>query len=249
MSTASVRWSIEGNCARISLCRPEVLNALDESSYIGLADAFDAIEKDAAVSVAVIDGGDCRAFSAGADLKFMRSLSGTSLRRFIELSWLTGERIARSSLLTVARLNGYVLGGGAELALACDMRIAATDTIIGFPEMTLGSIPGSGAAQRLQTLIGPARATEMMTGGRHMPASVAHNIGLVNAVYEDVAGIDDWLAPFTARPREAITYMKAAMRLQNEPHAAAAFHGLVSATRQADPDYRARTQTFDREHK
>ncbi len=248
MSAAPVRWTVEGACARISLYRPEVLNALDESSYLALADAFDEIEKNTEVSVAVLDGGGCRAFSAGADLKFMRSLAGADLRRFIELSWLTGERIARSNLLTIARLNGYVLGGGAELALACNLRIASADTTIGFPEMTYGSIPGSGAAQRLQELIGPARAIEMMAGGRRLPAAEAQAIGLVNAVCDNTDDTDAWLSPFVSRSREAITYMKAAMLLKNEPHAAAAFHGLVSATRQADPDYRMRTRTFDREH-
>lgn len=247
MSGAPVRWSIEGSCARISLCRPEVLNALNEESYIGLASAFDAIEQNNEVSVAVIDGGGCRAFSAGADLTFMRGLTGASLRRFIELSWRVGERIARSSTLTVARLNGYVLGGGAELALACDMRIASTDTAIGFPEMTYGSVPGSGAAQRLQSLIGPARAIEMMAGGRRFSALEAQAIGLVNAVADTEADVGDWLSPFMSRPREAISYMKAAMLLKNEPHAAAVFHGLVSATRQADAGYRARTEAFERE--
>ncbi|NRP72178.1 Short-chain-enoyl-CoA hydratase [Ensifer psoraleae] len=248
MSGTPVRWTIDGSCARIWLCRPEVLNALNEESYIGLARAFDAVEENDAVSVAVIDGGGCRAFSAGADLKFMRGLSGAKLRRFIELSWRIGERIARSSVLTIARLNGYTLGGGAELALACDLRVAAADTAIGFPEMTYGSVPGSGAAQRLQTLIGPARAIEMMVGGRRFSASEAHTIGLVNAVADSQADVDAWLSPFLSRPREAIAYMKAAMLLKNEPHAAAAFHGLISATRQADADYRARTQAFDREH-
>lgn len=247
MSAPPVRWTIEGSCARISLCRPEVLNALNEESYAGLTAAFDAIEKDDAVSVAVIDGGGCRAFSAGADLKFMRSLAGAGLRRFIELTWRVGERIARSSVLTVARLNGYTLGGGAELALACDLRVAHTDTEIGFPEMTYGSVPGSGAAQRLQALIGPARAMEMMAGGRRMSACDAYAIGLVNTIAGSDAEAEAWLSPFMTRPREAIGYMKAAMLLRNEPHAAAAFHGLVSATRQADADYRARTEAFDRE--
>lgn len=249
MSGAPVRWTIDGSCAHISLCRPEVLNALNEESYIELTRAFDAIEANGEVSVAVIDGGGCRAFSAGADLKFMRRLAGARLRRFIELTWRTGERIARSGVLTVARLNGHTLGGGAELALACDLRIALPDTTIGFPEMTYGSLPGSGAAQRLQALIGPARAIELMAGGRRISASEACGMGLVNTLVDNDADVDAWLSPFRARPREAIAYMKTAMMLTNEPYAAAAFHGLVSATRQADADYRARTQAFDRERK
>ena len=244
MSGKPVRWTIDGSCAFVSLCRPEVLNALNEESYLGLARAFDAIDGDDAVAVAIIDGGGCRAFSAGADLKFMRDLAGSSLRRFIELSWHVGERIARSKVITIARLNGYTLGGGAELALACDLRIAAADTAVGFPEMTYGSVPGSGAAQRLQALVGPSRAIEMMAGGRRVLAPEAHAIGLVNAMVDDDAEFEAWLLPFKSRPREAVGYMKAAMMLKNEPHAAAAFHGLVSATRQADADYRSRTQAF-----
>jgi len=249
MTVPPVRWTVDGACARISLCRPEVLNALDEESYIGLGAAFDVVEQHDAVSVAVIDGGGCRAFSAGADLKFMRGLAGASLRRFMERSFRVGERIARSSLLTVARLNGYTLGGGAELALACDLRIAATDTVIGFPEMTYGSVPGSGGAQRLQALIGPARAIELMVGGRYLSASEARAIGLINAIADSDAEVDAWLSPFPSRPREAIAYMKAAMMLKNEPHAAAAVHGLVSATRQADAGYRAHTAAFGGKHR
>jgi len=248
MNEACIRWTVDGPIARISLNRPKVLNALNEDSYHGLVAAFDAIERQDQAALAVIDSGGCRAFSAGADLKFMRSLSGATLRRFIELSWWIGQRISSCRLLTVARLNGYTLGGGAELALACDLRIAAPDTIIGFPEMTYGSVPGSGAAQRLQKLIGPARALEMIVNGRRVQAHEAASIGLVNFVFSDEVAVGEWMALLSSRPAEAIGYLKAAMRMGGDPMAASAFHGLVSATRQADPDYRARTQTFALSH-
>jgi len=244
MNDACIRWTVDGPAARISLNRPKVLNALNEDCYHELEAAFDAIERQDQIALAVIDGGGCRAFSAGADLKFMRSLSGAKLRRFIELSWRIGQRISSSRLLTVARLNGYALGGGAELALACDLRIAAPDTMIGFPEMTYGSVPGSGAAQRLQKLVGPARALEMIVSGRRVQTEEAAAMGLVNFVFNEEAAATEWLALLSSRPAEAIGYLKAAMRMGGDPIAASAFHGLISATRQADPDYRARTQSF-----
>ncbi len=242
-----VAYRIDGRVAHISLTRPAVLNAINEDMCRQLASVLDEIEQQPDISIAVLSGGEARAFSAGADLTFMRGLSGESLRRFIELTWLVFDRIARSPLLSIAALHGYALGGGAELALACDMRIADGDTKIGFPEMSLGSVPGSGAVQRLPQLIGPSRAMELIVSGRRVDGREAEMMGLVNKTVETGQShrqAMEWAEAFSARPPEAIRYLKTAIRLPPDPSVAPMLHGLVSSICQSASGYRDRTNGF-----
>jgi enoyl-CoA hydratase len=252
MSTLDyVTCRVEGRVAYVSLARPSVLNAINHDMCRQLSAAFDEIESEPDISIAVISGGEARAFSAGADLTFMRTLSGDSLRRFIELTWLVFDRIARSPLLSIASLHGYALGGGAELALACDLRIADADTKIGFPEMTLGSVPGSGAAQRLPRLIGPSRAVELIVSGRHVDGREAELIGLINKTVETGQALrhaTEWAETFAKRPPEAIRYLKAAIRLPPDPTVAPMLHGLVSSICQSAAGYREQTSGFATPH-
>ncbi|WP_457090544.1 enoyl-CoA hydratase/isomerase family protein [Microvirga sp. P5_D2] len=246
-----VTYRVDGRAAYISLARPGVLNAINEDMCRQLSAVFDELEKQPDISIAVISGGEARAFSAGADLTFMRGLSGESLRRFIELTWLVFDRIARSPLLSIASLHGYALGGGAELALACDMRVADEDTRIGFPEMTLGSVPGSGAVQRLPQLIGPSRAVELIVSGRRVGGREAEVIGLVNKTVETGQSLlqaTKWAETFAARPPEAIRYLKTAIRLPPDASVAPMLHGLVSSICQSVSGYRERTSGFADKH-
>jgi enoyl-CoA hydratase len=240
-------YRIEGQVAYISLNRPQVLNAIDEAMCRQLSAIFDEIESQSEATVAVISGGEARAFSAGADLTFMRSLSGNSLRRFIELTWITFDRIAQSPLLSIASLHGYALGGGAELALACDMRVADDDTKIGFPEMIHGSVPGSGAVQRLPHLIGTSRAMEIIVSGRRIGGREAELIGLVNKTVDSGRSLElarAWAETFASRPSEALRYLKTTIRLAPDPAVAPMFHGLVSSICQSAPGYREQTSGF-----
>jgi enoyl-CoA hydratase/carnithine racemase len=222
----------------LELHRPEVLNALDAATYGELLSALDALEGDGDTRVLVLSGAGGRAFSAGADLKFMRGLSGAALRRFIEATHAPAERLQRSPLISIAALDGHVLGGGAELALACDMRVAGAELRFAFPEMTLGSLPGSGGMQRLPGLVGRARALELVTLGRAVGTEEALRLGLVLEVAADAPARATALALAIAeRPAESLRYAKVAMGLSGDPIAAGAFHGLVSSLRQADPEY------------
>lgn len=235
-----------GNLAVVSLNRPACLNAIDDGLCRAMLGALDEIEKVAQARVIILRGHG-RAFSAGADLKHMRKLADRELRRFIELTWVMGERLSRSPLLSIAALHGYVLGGGAELAIACDLRIAAETAIVGFPEMALGSVPGSGAMQILPELIGFSRALELVVGGRRLDGREAHALGLVNRLAPEAeldAQAREWAASFAARPAEAIRYAKACLRLPRDSSAAAFVHGLVSGACQSEAGYRANVDGF-----
>jgi enoyl-CoA hydratase/carnithine racemase len=237
----------QGRLAFLRLSRPEVLNAIDDAVCDGLIDALATLEADPEVGAIVVHGEGDRAFSAGADLRHMRGLAGEPLRRFVEKTWGVFDRLARSPILSIAVLHGHVLGGGMELALACDLRVAEEGVSIGFPEMTLGSVPGSGAMQRLPALIGPARALELTVLGRRLGAHEAAAIGLVNAAVARGQALEvatAWATIAAERPREALRYAKAAVRAGLEPTVAAAFHGLISDACHADARYRANTGRF-----
>ena len=238
-----------GRVAHLRLDRPGVLNAIDGATCDALIEYLDSLERDAAVGAIVLSGAGEKAFCAGADLTHMRGLEGASLRRFIERTWAAFDRLASSSLPSIAALHGYVLGGGLELALACDMRIADDSVQIGLPEMGLGSVPGSGALQRLPPLIGPARTTEMIMLGRRIGAAEASTIGLINRVVakgEAPATALDWAAMVAQRPPEALRYAKIAMRLGQQSEVAASLHGLVSDACHADKRYQNNTEKFKR---
>lgn len=238
----------QGRVAHLRLNRPAVLNAIDRTMCEALVSRIDELEADPGVGALVLSGAGDRAFSSGADIAAMRSLAGVELRRFIELTWVAFERLAVSPLPSVAALHGYVLGGGLELALACDMRIAGAPAEIGLPEMTLGSVPGSGALQRLPALIGPARTAELVMLGRRLTAEEAAAFGLVNRVVPR-AGLFalalEWAGTLAQRPPEVVRYAKLALRAGADSRLMPAFHGLVSDVCHEARDYRSRTERFD----
>ena len=246
MASDRVRLTREGRVAILTLARPEVLNAIDRRMCDDIISALDRLEDDGDCAVLVVTG-EGRAFCAGADLKHMRSLAGESLRRFIERTWIVGERIERSPLLSVAAIQGYALGGGAELALACDMRVCERTAMFGFPEMTLGSVPGSGAMQRLHRLVGPARALELIVEGKRIDGSRAGDIGLANKVVNAGDALRhsfDWARDLSDRPPEAIRYAKTCMRLPADGAIAPMVQGMVSSICQSAESYRANAGRF-----
>jgi enoyl-CoA hydratase/carnithine racemase len=237
-----------GRVAHLKLNRPEVLNAINPAVCEALQQEIAALEADPAIGALVLSGEGPRAFSAGADLTYMRTVEGgTQLRRFIELTWVAFERLASSPLPSIAALHGHVLGGGLELALACDMRIADDTVKIGLPEMGLGSVPGSGALQRLPALVGKAKATEMIITGARVDAASAEAMGLVNKAVDAGRALEtalDWAAVAAQRPPEALRYMKIALQLGPQGGTAAALHGLVSDACHSDRGYRENTERF-----
>jgi len=194
----TVRLDVEDGVATLTVDRPEARNALDAATREALLDALDEAEADDDVRVVVVTGSEAAStFVAGADLTELRERSAAEQRTASELP-RAYERVADCRWPTVARVNGHALGGGCELALACDVRIASTTARIGQPEITLGLMPGGGATQRLPRLVGPGRAAELVLTGEPVSGERAAAIGLVlDAV--PPADLDDRVAALTDR--------------------------------------------------
>jgi enoyl-CoA hydratase len=170
----------KGAVGIVTLNRPQALNALSAALIRDLGAALDELEGDAGIAAIVITGGE-KAFAAGADIKEMASKSymDVYLADFITKGW---EHITTCRKPIVAAVAGYALGGGCELAMMCDTVIAAETAKFGQPEITIGTIPGSGGTQRLTRAVGKAKAMDMCLTGRMMDAAEAERSGLVSRV-------------------------------------------------------------------
>ena len=177
-----IRQTISAGVLEIVLDRPEVLNAMDTAVHRAIIGAIAAAEENPDVG-AVLIRGEGRAFSSGSDLKEIGQLVGEAEQRYVELDFSTKNIVAMSTKPTVAAIHGYCLGGWLELALACDIRLGADDAIFGMPEVSLGSLPGSGGLQRLPEVVGVGIATEWILTGRRVPAAEAWQRGLVSQLY------------------------------------------------------------------
>jgi enoyl-CoA hydratase len=176
-----VRLKLEqvGRVVRVRLHRPEVLNALDTELMTELVDTLTPLDRDPDVGCFVITGSD-RVFAAGADIKEM---SGKSAAEMMGEDYFAGwEAFAALRTPKIAAVAGYALGGGCELAMMCDVIIAADNAKFGQPEITLGVIPGIGGTQRLTRLVGRAKAMDLILTGRLIDAAEADRIGLVSRV-------------------------------------------------------------------
>jgi enoyl-CoA hydratase len=169
-----------GAVGLITLHRPQALNALNAALVGELKRALDAFEDDPAIGAIVLAGSE-KAFAAGADIKEMkdRSFADVYLADFITKDW---ERLAQCRKPTIAAVAGYALGGGCEIALMCDIVIAAETAKFGQPEINIGTIPGAGGTQRLARSIGKAKAMDLVLTGRMMDAAEAERSGLVARV-------------------------------------------------------------------
>ena len=211
MAYKSIIVETRGHVGLITLNRPKALNALNAALIGELNQALDGYEADDDVRAIVITGSE-RAFAAGADVKEMSEKSFIDVVRddFIA-PW---ERVTRCRKPVIAAVAGYALGGGCELAMMCDTIIAAETAKFGQPEITLGTIPGSGGTQRLTRAVGKAKAMEMILTGRMMDAEEAERAGLVSRVVpaEDVVDeaikvaerIADMSMPAVAMAKEAV---------------------------------------------
>lgn len=169
--------------AVIRLDRPKV-NALNAVLTAEIAEAARQVSADSAVRAVVVYGGE-RVFVAGADIKEMADRTAVQMREYARDLQNALTLVARIPKPVVAAITGYALGGGLELALAADFRVAGAGAKLGVPEIQLGVIPGAGGTQRLPRLIGPARAKELIFSGRHVKADEAREIGLVDHVVPD----------------------------------------------------------------
>jgi len=189
----AVDLTFEDDFAIVTLNRPEALNSLSFSVLKELGAAFDQVAGTTGVRALLVTGAGEKAFCAGADIKELRGRSLVDQKRGAEFGQTVFSRLDRLPVASIALVNGYAFGGGAELALACTFRIASSSAVFGLPEVKLGLIPGYGGTQRLPRLIGEGRALEIILTGRSVKADEAERIGLVHRVVEGdlrTAGID-----------------------------------------------------------
>ncbi|MEM3766477.1 MAG: enoyl-CoA hydratase-related protein [Candidatus Bathyarchaeia archaeon] len=184
----TIKMEREENVLWLILNRPHRLNAFNDVLMEELADALDTAEKDQSIRCVVITGEGDRAFSAGADITMFPKVTPVKAEEFSRMGQKVFSKIEEMSKPVIAAINGFALGGGLELALACDFRIAAEHAELGSPEITLGLIPGWGGTQRLVRIVGLAKAKEMVMLGTRLKAEEALKIGLVHKVvhYEDL---------------------------------------------------------------
>ncbi|PKH73315.1 enoyl-CoA hydratase [Stenotrophomonas sp. Betaine-02u-21] len=184
--TAPVAVMDHGAIRTVTVQRPEKLNALNGETLRALAASFEDAARDPAVRVVILTGAGPKAFVAGADISEMNTLSAVEGRDFSLLGQRLMRQIERMPKPVIARVNGFALGGGLELAMACHLRIAVDTARLGQPEITLGLIPGFGGSQRLLRLCGRAATLELCLLGTPIDAARALQLGLVN----EVAGAD-----------------------------------------------------------
>ncbi len=190
----------EGGVGTVTVNRPEVLNALSQSVYAELYRLFREIEEDDEVNVVILTGSGEKAFVAGADIAFMQPLNSTDMRGFIDAARKAFDQVCSLKKPVIAAINGFALGGGCELAMCCDLRIASETAKFGQPEIALGIIPGGGGTQRLTRLIGETRAKELIFTGDIIDAHTAYEFGLINRIVPP----GDLMAEATALARKMV---------------------------------------------
>jgi enoyl-CoA hydratase len=182
MDFQTLRIEKQGVTATITIAREKALNALNRQVLTELRDAFRALEADEAVRAVIVTGAGEKAFVAGADIAEMQALGPAEAHAFASLGHEVGDAIAEMGKPVIAAVNGFALGGGCELALACDFVYASERAKFGQPEVNLGVIAGFGGTQRLPRRVGPGRAMELLLTGDMIGAEEAHRLGLVNKV-------------------------------------------------------------------
>ena len=183
-----IRVDRDDAVAIVTVDRQEAMNALDVETLTALRDRLRELADEDAARVVVLTGAGERAFVAGADIKYMSGLGIEEAKAWGALGHEAGRLLETMPKPTIAAVNGFALGGGCELALACDLRYAATNAKLGQPEVNLGIIPGWGGTQRLARVCGLGIAKELIFTGRVVDAAEALRIGLVNAVHDPVLG-------------------------------------------------------------
>jgi len=182
MTYSTLLWNVDNGIATITVNRPDKLNALNAAVITELGDAVSRLETDASVGAVIVTGTGPKAFVAGADIGELALCDLQTAERLSRRGSETFRRIERLSKPVAAAVNGFALGGGCELAMACHVRVAAEHARLGQPEVKLGTIPGYGGSVRLPRLVGRGRAAELLLTGGMVDAQEALRIGLVNRV-------------------------------------------------------------------
>jgi len=182
MDYKNLLLEIENGVALLKVNRPKALNSLNREVLLDLIAAFRDLDKNEKVRVVILTG-EGKAFVAGADIKEMLPMSPVEARKFSETGHVLMEIMAKVEKPIIAAVNGFSLGGGMELAMACDFIFASERARFGQPEINLGLIPGFGGTQRLSRLIGKARAKELIFTGEMLSAKEARELGIVNKIF------------------------------------------------------------------
>jgi enoyl-CoA hydratase len=209
----SIDLRSDGRVAVVTINRPDVLNALSTELLVELRSTLDHLAFDTSVGVVVVTGAVDRAFIAGADIAEMASKTPLEARTYSELGQDVTHRLETMRKPTIAAVNGFALGGGCEVALACDLRLASSTARFGQPEITLGLIPGWGGTQRLARATTIGYAKELILSGRMVGADEALERGMVNAVYppdELMPRTMELAADIAAKSPVALAYAKEA---------------------------------------
>ncbi len=184
MAYETLLYEVKDGIAYVTINRPKVLNALNDTVITELGQVFTAIKDDPQVKAVIITGAGEKAFVAGADITQLVDLNTQEGKAFAAKGQAVFNLIENLGKPVIAAINGFALGGGCELAMACTVRLASTRAKLGQPEVNLGIIPGYGGTQRLPRLVGKGRAMELVLTGRMVDAQEAYQMGLVNKVVE-----------------------------------------------------------------
>ena len=248
-SQSSLTLQREGAVAVVIINRPKVLNALNIATLDELAATMGQLQRDGTVRCVIITGAGEKSFIAGADINELAALTPTLAREHVRKGQAVLDLIEQLGKPVIAAINGYALGGGCELAMACTIRIAADTARLGQPEINLGTIPGFGGTQRLSRLIGAGRALELLLTGEPVGAAEALRLGLVNRVVpaaDLLAEAHRLAAAIAAKAPVAVRYILEAVRggvqlpLGEAQALEAALFGLAAST----SDMREGTRAF-----
>ena len=182
-----------GEVCLLRINRPEALNAMNTDVIAELSRSIDIVGFDDSIKVVIITGSGEKSFCAGADIAYMVNIDPMKAEKYATSAQGVLNKIEKLDKPVIAAVNGFALGGGCELSMVCDMRIASSNAKIGQPEVTIGIPPGWGGTQRLVKLVGPAKAKELIFTGKMISAQEAYEIGLVNRVVS--LGDEDQLPP------------------------------------------------------
>ena len=207
MSYENILLDVEGGVATVTVNRPKVLNALNHATLTELAHAFDAVRDDDAVRGLIVTGSGEKAFVAGADINELAKMQAMEAKSKAYFGQQVFARLEVLGKPSIAMINGFALGGGCELALACTLRTASSKARLGLPEVSLGIIPGYGGTQRLARIAGPGIAREWVLTGDMVSAEEAHRVGVINRVFEPEALAEEtrsWMGTILSRSPVAL---------------------------------------------
>ncbi len=244
----NLKYRKEGHVALITISRPKSLNALNAMVLIELGQAVDMVSEDSEVYALVITG-DGKSFVAGADINEMKNYNSEEGRAWGELGSSVFNKIDKMKIPTIAAVNGFALGGGCELAMACDLRIASENAKFGQPEVSLGITPGYSGCVRLPRLVGIAKAKELIYTGDYISACEAQKLGLVNKVVPFEELLDtamDLAVKIASKAQLAVRYSKMAINkgIETDIETAIAFENQVFALCFATEDQKEGMNAF-----